>query len=154
MKTIATIIAIIVFTGLWMYLFLKCSHKPERDVDVRYEMVEHRPYTYTLASYYSYPFHGRQTANQEIYDKNAYTAASCFLPFNTFLVVNNPRNGKSVVVRINDRGPFAVCSQGSAVFPLRPHPTRGLDLSQRAFESIADIKEGVIEVRYTVINPF
>jgi rare lipoprotein A (peptidoglycan hydrolase) len=58
------------------------------------------------ATYYSRRFHGRKTANGETFDRFALTAAHKTLPFNTILKVTNPRNNKSVVVRINDRGPF------------------------------------------------
>jgi rare lipoprotein A len=60
-----------------------------------------------MASWYGPNFHGRRTANGERYDQNALTAAHPSLPFGTLLEVRNPRTGESVVVRINDRGPFA-----------------------------------------------
>ncbi|WP_370030046.1 septal ring lytic transglycosylase RlpA family protein [Qipengyuania mesophila] len=60
-----------------------------------------------VASYYGRRFHGRRTANGERFDMNALTAAHKTLRFGTKVRVTNPRNGKSVVVRINDRGPYA-----------------------------------------------
>jgi rare lipoprotein A len=59
-----------------------------------------------LASWYGEPFHGRRTANGEVYDMNAMTAAHKTMPLPSYAVVRNRRNGKQVVVRINDRGPF------------------------------------------------
>jgi rare lipoprotein A len=59
-----------------------------------------------LASWYGEPFHGRRTANGEIYDMYGETAAHKTLPMDTILLVKNLENGKSSVVRINDRGPF------------------------------------------------
>ena len=59
------------------------------------------------ASWYGPGFHGRRTANGETFDTHALTAAHRTLPFGTEVEVVNPRNGKSVVVRINDRGPYA-----------------------------------------------
>ena len=59
-----------------------------------------------VASWYGPGFHGRQTANGERYNQNAYTAAHKSLPFGTKVKVTNLRNGQSVMVRINDRGPF------------------------------------------------
>lgn len=59
-----------------------------------------------VASYYADKFNGRKTANGEIFDMNGYTAAHKDLPFGTQLKVTNLANGKSVVVRVNDRGPF------------------------------------------------
>jgi rare lipoprotein A len=65
------------------------------------------PFQKGFASWYGPRFHGRRTANGERYDMNALTAAHPSLPFGTLLEVRNPRTGKSVTVRINDRGPFA-----------------------------------------------
>lgn len=59
-----------------------------------------------VASFYGRRFHGRLTANGERFNMNAMTAAHKTLPFGTKVRVTNQRNGKSVVVRINDRGPF------------------------------------------------
>ncbi len=59
-----------------------------------------------IASHYSDNLHGGPTASGETYDMNAMTAAHKTLPFNTKVRVTNKNNGKSVVVRINDRGPF------------------------------------------------
>ena len=59
-----------------------------------------------LAVWYGPGFHGKRTASGEIYDLHALTAAHPTLPFGTRVRVTNPKNGRSVVVRINDRGPF------------------------------------------------
>lgn len=59
-----------------------------------------------IASWYGEPFHGRKTSNGEIYDMYGDTAAHKTLPMNTMLLVKNLENGRSTVVRINDRGPF------------------------------------------------
>ncbi len=60
-----------------------------------------------MASWYGGKFHGRRTASGERYDMHEMTAAHRTLPFGTLLEVRNPRNGRSVVVRVTDRGPFA-----------------------------------------------
>ena len=59
-----------------------------------------------IASWYGPNFHGKYTSNGEIYNMYAYTAAHKTLPMNTIVKVTNLNNGKSVIVRINDRGPF------------------------------------------------
>lgn len=59
-----------------------------------------------VASWYGEPFHGRQTASGEVYDMNLMTAAHKELPFHTLVEVVNLDNGRSTVVRVNDRGPF------------------------------------------------
>ena len=90
------------------------------------------------ASYYGAKFQGRRTASGEKFDMHAMTAAHRTLPFGTKVRVINTRNGESVVVRINDRGPFV----------------RGLiiDLSKAAFERIASTRAGVIRVRLEQVD--
>jgi rare lipoprotein A len=66
-----------------------------------------RPIESGMASWYGGKFHGRRTASGERFDTHALTAAHRTLPFGTLLEVRNPRNGRSVVVRVTDRGPFA-----------------------------------------------
>lgn len=71
-----------------------------------------------LASWYGHPFHGRRTANGEVYDMNAMTAAHKTMPLPSFARVRNLSNGREIVVRVNDRGPF--------------YPGRVIDLSRAA----------------------
>ena len=59
-----------------------------------------------VASWYDEPFHGRRTANGEVYDMNLMTAAHKTMPLPSYAVVRNRRTGKEIVVRVNDRGPF------------------------------------------------
>jgi rare lipoprotein A len=66
-----------------------------------------KPLQSGAASWYGPGFHGKRTANGERFNTNALTAAHKTLPFGTQLRVTNERTGKSVVVRINDRGPYA-----------------------------------------------
>jgi rare lipoprotein A len=80
----------------------------------------------------------QQTASGELASPDSLTAANAELPFNSLVRVTNPANGQSVVVRINDRGP----SVGAA---------RCLDLSESAFSSIANLGQGVVDVRYEVL---
>jgi len=86
------------------------------------------------ASFYDEP---QPTASGERFNPEAFTAASKSLPFNTRVRVTNVANGKSVVVRINDRGPFVA--------------GRCLDLSKASFRSIAALSTGVVDVRYDVL---
>ena len=85
------------------------------------------------ASYYGSQHHGKLTASGERFNQGALTAAHRTLPFGTNVRVTNTRNGKSVVVRINDRGPFV---RG-----------RIIDLSKAAFERIGNTRSGIIRVR-------
>jgi len=59
-----------------------------------------------IASWYGHPFHGRRTASGERYDMNALTAAHKTMPLPSYAVVRNPANGRELVVKVNDRGPF------------------------------------------------
>ena len=85
------------------------------------------------ASWYGPRFHGRFTANGEIYNQNAMTAAHKSMKFGTILRITNPRNNKSVIVRINDRGPYI--------------PGRQIDLSKAAAEELDVIKNGVKKLK-------
>jgi rare lipoprotein A len=89
-----------------------------------------------VASWYGPGFDGKKTANGEIFDTNKLTAAHPTLPFGTMVTVTNKVNGKSVRVKINDRGPFAVDGRGNAIYPLKPHPTRVIDLSKAARDAL------------------
>lgn len=91
-----------------------------------------------VASWYGPGFHGRLTANGEIYNQMALTAAHKKLPFGTFLRVTNIKNGKSAVVRINDRGPYI---EG-----------RDLDLSKGTALALGMVERGVIKVKIEEIN--
>jgi len=84
-------------------------NKPYEVFGRRYvPMTDDRPLAETgLASWYGRKFHGRPTASGEIYDMYAMTAAHTTMPIPSYAVVRNPANGREVVVRINDRGPFA-----------------------------------------------
>ena len=90
------------------------------------------------ASYYGRRFHGRLTANGETFDMNALTAAHRTLPFGSMVRVTNPGNGRSVTVRINDRGPFV--------------GDRVIDLSRAAAEQIGLIQPGHAEVRLALVE--
>lgn len=85
------------------------------------------------ASWYGPRFHGKFTANGEIYDQMALTAAHKHLSFGTLLKITNPKNGKSVIVRINDRGPYI---EG-----------RELDLSKGAAIELGILAKGVAKVK-------
>ena len=92
-----------------------------------------------IASFYGKKFHGKKTANGEIFNQNAMTAASNIYPFNTRLRVTCATTGKSVVVRINDTGGFHKYG-------------RSIDLSQGAAEKLGIIKRGVAKVYLEVLK--
>jgi rare lipoprotein A len=92
------------------------------------ETAEVRPLSGGVASFYGAGFSGRPTASGEPFNPSALTAAHRTLPFGTRVRVTNPRTGLSVVVRVNDRGPF--------------HSSRVIDLSQEAARQIGIIRQG------------
>jgi len=98
----------------------------------------HRRLTTGEASYYAGGFEGRSTASGEPYRAAEYTAAHRSLPFGTMLRVTNVRNGRSVVVRVNDRGPF--------------HARRIVDLSRAAAAELGLVRRGRGQVRLDVLS--
>lgn len=92
----------------------------------------------SFASFYHDKFNGRKTASGEIFSNSKMTAANRTLPFGTKVKVTNLRSGKSVIVEINDRGPF--------------HSSRALDLTKAAYKAIGDPKKGTMPVEYVIVN--
>ena len=107
-----------------------------------------KPLDKGTASWYGLKFHGRRTASGERFDMNELTAAHPSLPFGTLLEVRNLRNGKSVVVRVNDRGPFSK----NRILDLSFGAARevGLVLSGTAPVEIFRVDKGGAPPRYTV----
>jgi len=91
------------------------------------------------ASWYGDDFDGKLTANGEIYHQKEFTVAHRSLPFNTYLLVRNLLNGNSVIVRVNDRGPYI--------------PPRSLDLSTQAAISIRSETTGVVPYEAIILKP-
>jgi rare lipoprotein A len=91
-----------------------------------------------VISWYGAAFHDRQTASGERFNSDAYTMAHPTLPFGTEVRVTNLRNGRSIVVRVNDRGPHV----GSRI----------ADLSRAAAAQLGMIKRGVIRARIEVLG--
>lgn len=91
-----------------------------------------------VVSYYAEDFHGKKTSNGETFNMNALTCASKELPFDTKVKVTNLANGKSVIVRVNDRGPFV--------------PDRELDLSKAAAIKLDMIKTGTAHVKIEIVE--
>ena len=91
-----------------------------------------------IASYYADDFHGKKTSNGETYDMYGLTAAHKTLPINTWIEVTNLSNGRTVIVRINDRGPFI---EG-----------RILDLSYGAAKVLNMLNKGLQEVEIEILR--
>jgi rare lipoprotein A len=102
---------------------------PEEDVNYQEE---------GLASWYGNDFHGRLTANGEVFDMASLTAAHPTLPMPSYARVTNLRNGKSLIVRVNDRGPY--------------HGNRLIDVSNKAAELLEFKSNGVARVRVEYVG--
>lgn len=106
---------------------------------IRYVPRENPGYDRTgIASWYGKQFHGKRTANGERYDMYALSAAHPTLPLPSLVRVTNLQNGRSIVVRVNDRGPFA---RG-----------RIIDLSFRSAQLLGFVKQGTARVRVTFVG--
>ncbi len=113
---------------------------PVNDADnsVNHSVLDYTEKGTMVASWYGPKFHGKLTANGEVYDQMAFTAASKKLKFGTLLKITNLRNNKSVIVRINDRGPYV--------------KGRNLDLSKASALALGMMHRGVIKVRVEQIS--
>jgi peptidoglycan lytic transglycosylase len=92
-----------------------------------------------IASWYGPGFHGKRTSSGDPYDQNAMTAAHKILPLPTYVEVTNLENGRKVVVRVNDRGPF--------------HEGRIIDLSYVAAMKLGIVQAGTARVRVRALDP-
>lgn len=119
----------LIFIGLGLILFSGCRVRQQYFPEGNVQTGE--------ASWYGGEFHGRLTSSREIYDMNDLTAAHNTLPLGTFVMVTNLSNGKSIVVRINDRGPFV--------------KGRVIDLSYAAAKALDMVGPGTAPVRIEVL---
>ena len=110
----------------------------EEEVLLNTSLVDYIDKGMMKASWYGPKFHGRITANGELFDQMALTAAHKKLKFGTLLRITNPKNNKSVVVRINDRGPYI--------------SGRQLDLSKAAALELGMIEKGVLKLKVEEIT--
>jgi len=128
--SIIVVLGILVLTGCGM---------SKETLDADYASTENaKAIENGVSSWYGPNFHGKLTANGEIYDMDGITAAHRTLPFGTILLVENLDNGKTVQVRINDRGPYA--------------KNRIIDLSRGAAERIEMIGPGTARVRLYLLE--
>lgn len=113
-----------------------CSFAQKKEKVARHQTVKR--VLYGQASFYSNKFHGRKTASGEIFSQQKFTCACNVLPFGTWIRVTNMRNGKSVVVKVNDR--------------LHPKMKRLADLTRAAAQKIGYISSGLTRVKVEVLG--
>lgn len=116
----------------------KAVKKKSAQKQKKYKTASRKYFQTGIASYYANMFNGRRTANGEIFSNKKMTAAHRTLPFGTLIEVTNLRNGRSVIVRINDRGPYV-------------HP-RVVDLSSAAAKKIGMYHSGIAKVKIAILN--
>ena len=128
-------------------LLISCSNSPRYHTSSKPGKKGHIPLTtkgmhakvsYGVSSFYAEDFHGKLTANGEVFDMYGITAAHKTLPLNTIVRVTNMENDKSIIARINDRGPFI--------------PGRILDCSYGAALKLGFIAQGTTKVKIEVIE--
>lgn len=112
------------------YVVMGKSYTPQTD--------SHGFVQYGVASWYGRKFHGHQTSNGEIFNMFAMTAAHTTLPLPSYVKVTNVENGKTAVVRVNDRGPF--------------HPDRIIDLSYAAAYKLGVVQNGTARVKLEALH--
>lgn len=147
MKSLVIMLIILVVGGLVGFTVLKSENKERierilvdefvpktvKENTINTSAIEYIDRGTMKASWYGPKFHGKMTANGEIYDQMALTAAHKSLRFGTLLKVTNPKNGRSVVIRINDRGPYI---EG-----------RDIDLSKGAAIELGILRKGVARLK-------
>jgi len=130
-----TIVAFVAFAS-GILTHAKLHAKVVKEAPVK---TENRRYVrYGQASWYSKrsPGINKHTANNELFDDRAYTAAMWGVPFNQRIKVTNVENGQSIIVRVNDRGPHVRYVKRGRI----------IDLTEEAFSQIGGLREGLIEV--------
>ena len=127
------ILVLFALMGSTLHCDLGCSTTPRYRVNGGLDTVQTG-----IASYYGLKYHGRQTANGEVFDMYDLTAAHTSLPFGTRIKVTNLDNNRHVIVRVNDRGPFV--------------KGRILDLSYGAAKKLDMIESGTAPVRIEVLE--
>ncbi len=118
-----------------MLFFVSCQSGGVKNID---NSKKNNNVIYGKASWYGDKFHGKKTASGELYSIKKNTAAHKTLPFGTMLKITNLESNKSVIVNVNDRGPYI--------------KNRVIDLSKSAFKKIATLNDGVIDVKIEVLD--
>jgi rare lipoprotein A len=121
-----------------LLLFFNASAFPQNDTLKKVKPAASKKILYGMASFYSSKFNGRKTANGEIFSQNKLTCACNVLPLGTWIKVTNLRNGKTVVVRTNDR--------------LHPRMKRIIDLTKAAALKLGYVSSGLTRVKVEVLG--
>jgi rare lipoprotein A len=130
---------LIFFAGLFLIAaFSTNALAQQADSAVKQKSIKSKRVLYGQASFYSNKFHGRKTANGEIFDQNKLTCACNVLPLGTWIKVTNLRNSRTVVVKTNDR--------------LHPRMKRIIDLTRAAATKLGFVSAGLTRVKIEVLG--
>lgn len=129
---------VIVITADVSQMAREIKSKSNREDEEKEDSDVKKEYKSVVASFYGQYFQGKTTANGETFDMNELTAAHKTLPLGTVAKITNLENNKSVIVRINDRGPYI---EG-----------REIDLSQSSFAKIGKLGKGLLKVNIEVLE--
>lgn len=130
---------LIFFAGLFFIAaFSTNAHAQQADSAVKQKSIKSKRVLYGQASFYSNKFHGRKTANGEIFDQNKLTCACNVLPLGTWIKVTNLRNSRTVVVKTNDK--------------LHPRMKRIIDLTRAAATKLGFVSAGLTRVKIEVLG--
>ena len=119
---------------LFGVVFPACSGAPDSGSNIWQDAI----FETGIASYYHDSLHGNPTASGEPYDREALTAAHRTLPFGTRILVTNLKNDRSLILTVNDRGPFV--------------KGRVVDLSRRAARELGFIEDGIVRVTIAIVE--
>jgi rare lipoprotein A len=121
-----------------LFFVLPVAHAQQIDTTVKAKPAKTKRVLYGMASFYANSFNGRKTANGEIYSQNKFTCACNVLPLGTWVKVTNLRNGRTVVVKTNDR--------------LHPRMKRIVDLTKAAAIKLNFVSSGLTRVKVEVLG--
>jgi rare lipoprotein A len=121
-----------------LFFVLPAAYAQQTDTTVKTKPAKTKRVLYGMASFYSNSFNGRKTANGEIYSQSKFTCACNVLPLGTWVKVTNLRNGRTVVVKTNDR--------------LHPRMKRIVDLTRAAAQKLSFVSSGLTRVKVEVLG--
>jgi len=132
------IVPLLMLFAAVIFFIIPTAFAQQKDKPAKVKPVKSKRILYGLASFYSNSFHGKKTANGEIFNQKKFTCACNVLPLGTWIKVTNLRNGRTVLVKTNDR--------------LHPRMKRIIDLSRAAAVKLGYVSSGLTRVKVEVIG--
>ncbi|MFM2327689.1 MAG: hypothetical protein RIR31_1891 [Bacteroidota bacterium] len=138
LKNKKTLIQFVILFAVAMFFILPSAYTQQADTVTKNKSAKPKKVFYGTASFYSNKFNGRKTANGEIFNQNKFTCACNVLPLGTWIKVTNLRNGRTVIVKTNDR--------------LHPRMKRIIDLTKAAAVKLGYVSAGLTRVKVEVLG--